>query len=102
MAGGELPAWFHTCQRQDKAVQARLVFALGFALLASGTEALGTPVSLRCANFRHNPDGSWSPRRPVTIAGVTIGRRVSFGEAVSVSGVDLAATLDRRCRRGRS
>src|SRR5665213_3099985 len=56
-----------------------------------------TPQPLTCADFRHNPDGSWSPLHPVTIGGVTMGTGTSFNPGVQMGGVDLAASLNAHC-----
>jgi hypothetical protein len=54
---------------------------------------------LTCADFQHNPDGSWSPLHPVTINGVTMGGPgVKFTVGVAFGGVDLAAALNNQCR----
>jgi hypothetical protein len=59
------------------------------------------PSPFKCANFRHNSDGSWSPLRPITIRSgdtmATLAPGVSFGTGASFAGVDLAAVLSRRC-----
>lgn len=40
--------------------------------------------------FHSKPDGSFTPRVPVKIGGVTMGPGVSFTPGVSFSGVDIA------------
>lgn len=50
-----------------------------------------------CADFRHNPDGSWSPVHPVTVGDVTISRKGNFAPGTVVGGVDIAAQLNQQC-----
>jgi hypothetical protein len=67
-------------------------------LLAGAVDAAersSPPIS--CRDFRHNADGSWSPKRPVTIGSVTMGQGVSFRGRVVVEDVDLTAALDHQC-----
>jgi len=54
-------------------------------------------VNLTCADFKRNPDGSWSPVRPVTLNGVTMGPGVAFTPGVSFGGVDLGSLLNQKC-----
>ena len=59
------------------------------------------PSPFRCANFKHNSDGSWSPLRPITISSgdtkATLQPGASFTTGATYGGVDLAAELNRRC-----
>jgi hypothetical protein len=52
---------------------------------------------LTCADFRHNPNGSWTPLHPVTLGGVSMGAGVAFSEGVQFGGIDLAAALNKQC-----
>lgn len=61
--------------------------------------ASDTPV--RCADFRRQTDGAWTPRRPVVVGGVGLAPGVSFTPGVAFGGVDLAAVLDARCGKAR-
>ena len=45
--------------------------------------------------FSQNRDGSITPRKMVSIGGVTMGPGVAFGAGVSFSGVDLAGIAGR-------
>ncbi|MEX3955990.1 hypothetical protein [Trinickia sp. EG282A] len=45
--------------------------------------------------FAHNADGSFSPKVPVAINGVTMGPGISFGRGVLFGGVDLASYAGR-------
>lgn len=63
---------------------------------APSVSSSATPLT--CADFQHNPDGSWSPLHPVTINGVTMGGPgVKFTVGVAFGGVDLAAALNKQC-----
>lgn len=54
----------------------------------------------RCEDFVHNPDGSWSPNKPVMVgAGVRMGTGVSFSEGAVMSGINVAAILNAQCTR---
>lgn len=53
---------------------------------------------LTCADFVRNPNGSWSPVRPVTLNGVTMSPGVAFMPGVSFGGVDLANILNQQCK----
>ena len=46
-------------------------------------------------SFRRNANGSWTPLRPVSLNGITMGTGVAFTQGVSFGGVDLAAELNR-------
>lgn len=52
---------------------------------------------LNCADFTRNADGSWSPRRMVSMKGFTISPGVSFTEGVTINGIDLAKQLNSQC-----
>lgn len=56
-----------------------------------------TSISFSCADFVRNPNGSWSPVRPVTIGSVTMGPGVSFNPGMLIGGVDIAAWLNANC-----
>ena len=70
--------------------------ALSLAGLTPGA-AVAQNALLTCSDFARNPDGSWSPVRPVFINGVTMGPGVRFMPGVSFGGVDLASILNRQC-----
>lgn len=72
-------------------------FATSCVLGAMPTVALAQQP-LSCADFVRNPNGSWSPVRPVTLNGVTMGPGVQFVPGVSFGGVDLASILNQQCR----
>src|SRR5215467_4654057 len=61
------------------------------------------PSPFRCADFRHNSDGSWSPMPPVTIrsgdATATLAPGATFTTGVVFAHVDVAAELNKRCVR---
>lgn len=46
------------------------------------------------AAFRRNPNGSWSPIRPIQLGSITMGPGLSFNRGAFFSGVELAAVLD--------
>jgi hypothetical protein len=70
------------------------------AFPAQAQTAPETPT-LACADFQHNPDGSWSPRREVTIRYpngiVSLGPEISFPAGGSYMGLPLAQMLNRQC-----
>ena len=70
------------------------------AVVGGPSAALLAPAgqALACTDFRRQPDGSWSPRRPVTIGGMTLTPAMSFSRGVSFGGVDVGAALDAHCR----
>jgi hypothetical protein len=56
-------------------------------------------LKLPCADFHRNPDGSWSPVRPLAIChGFTADSSMVIYENVVWCGFDLAAALNRQCR----
>jgi hypothetical protein len=75
--------------------------------LAGAQSILAAPVTepssaLTCADFRHRPDGSWSPLREIIVtssggASVNIVPGASLARAASIGGIDLATLLDRQC-----
>jgi hypothetical protein len=69
--------------------------AAASAISSHSIAQVGTP--LRCSDFVRNSNGSWSPVRPVTINGVTMGPGVAFAPGVAFGGVDLAAVLNQQC-----
>jgi hypothetical protein len=73
-----------------------ILAALAFAGLIPAL-AVAQNVPLTCADFVRNPDGSWSPMRPVTLNGVTMGPGVKFTPGVSFGGINLAAVLNQQC-----
>lgn len=66
---------------------------------ASPAPATPDHIKLRCADYRRQQDGAWTPRRPIIVGGVSLTPGVSFTSGVSFSGIDLAARLDARCSR---
>jgi hypothetical protein len=57
---------------------------------------------LKCDDFQHNPDGSWTPKSTMTIqrpngGEIRIGPGLSFHTGVPFMGVDRAAMLDKHC-----
>jgi hypothetical protein len=55
------------------------------------------PVTPACNDFRHNPDGSWSPLHAVTVGDVTLSPKAAFLPGSQEGGVDLAALLNQQC-----
>ena len=59
------------------------------------------PVPSFCSAFIHNPNGSWSPIRPITIATsmgrIGLGPGISFRRGFLFSGIDLAEQLEASC-----
>ena len=63
----------------------------------------GVLFRLTCADFRQNPDGSWTTTRQINLDGpggsqmvLAADRRFERGE-LFLFGLDLAATLDKYC-----
>jgi hypothetical protein len=57
-----------------------------------------TQSTLTCADFVRNPNGSWSPVRPITLNGITMGPGVAFMPGVAFGGIDLASVLNQQCK----
>ena len=75
-----------------------LVAALCFVgLLPFVGSAQSQTVTLTCADFVRNPNGTWSPVHPVQIGPVTMGPGVSFSPGVQFGGIDLASILNKQC-----
>jgi hypothetical protein len=92
---------------------AGLALAVGFCLgpkeLARAQDNLRVPPrvdeGLACANFKQNPDGSWTPVRKVTIVGPNGPFTVEPGQIFRIQlegttnyNVKIAETLDDICR----
>jgi hypothetical protein len=64
------------------------------APLSIAGSALARPDELTCADFQHNPDGSWSPLKAMTITApngqIQAGPGVSFTAGLPIRGVDVA------------
>ena len=60
------------------------------------------PKAVDCTAFVRNPDGSWSPTRPVRIespnGSVQIGPGAAFRPGALMFGMDVGALLERDCR----
>jgi len=83
----------------------RLVLGLVLSLFTISVVSaqINVAQSVPCDAFRKNPNGTWSPTRPVKIsspegATVSIGPGVSFGPGVQFAGIDLYALLNQNCR----
>jgi hypothetical protein len=55
--------------------------------------------SPQCADFKLNPDGSWSPLHAVTVGDVTISQKAAFLPGSKIGDVDLATLLNEQCVR---
>lgn len=79
----------------------RFAIAGAFIFACAGSAYAQAP-KLNCAQFNHNPNGSWSPTVPVTISGpngsVQIGPGASFNPGAVMAGLDLAALLNEQCK----
>jgi hypothetical protein len=77
-----------------------LAAAAACTLAAQAQTGPQTPI-LKCADFRHNSDGSWAPLREVTIRYpngiVSLGPEISFPATGSYMGLPLAQMLTRQC-----
>jgi hypothetical protein len=45
-------------------------------------------------SFRHNSDGTWTPLKIITVAGVRMNDGARFSRGIPISGIDVAAYLD--------
>jgi hypothetical protein len=63
----------------------------------SPVAAVAQNAPLTCSDFARNPDGSWSPVKPVNVNGVIMGPGVRFTPGVQFGGIDLAAVLNQQC-----
>jgi len=61
------------------------------------------PPRINCADWHLNEDGSWQPRRDVTIGPVTMGPVVHIYQSANliIAGVDMIPALNRQCGRTR-
>ena len=77
-----------------------LAIAAAMALPAQAQTAPGANT-LKCVDFRRNPDGSWSPMREVTIRYpngiVSLGPPASFPASGTYMGLPLAQMLNQKC-----
>jgi hypothetical protein len=71
--------------------------ALAFGQQPSSAQPPPAKQTVKCADFKHNEDGSWSPVAPVTINGVMMSPDVSFRAGAQMGGVDIGAMLDKKC-----
>ncbi len=55
------------------------------------------PQSAGCADFRHNPDGSWSVLHPANINGVLVAPGAVYRAGQFHQGIDIALRLASRC-----
>jgi hypothetical protein len=54
---------------------------------------------IKCADYRRQPGGGRTLRKPVVVGGVSLTPSVSFTPGVAFSGIDVEAILDARCGR---
>jgi hypothetical protein len=74
------------------------VFAMGAPSFAQNApQEPAHQKGIPCDAFQHNPDGSWTPLKPVSLGGVHVGPGVSLREGVKFGGVDFAAELNKQC-----
>jgi len=55
------------------------------------------PVALTCHDFQRNPDGSWSPVRPVVLSGVALSPSTHYKKGDVLAGVPLPEVLEKQC-----
>jgi hypothetical protein len=82
-------------------MRALVAFSLATAL-SIASSAFAEQDDLTCADFQHNPDGSWTPLTAMTINApngqIEIGPGVSLTAGLPILGLDLAAKLDENCK----
>ena len=82
-------------------MRALVALSVAVALSIAGS-AFAQQDDLTCADFQHNPDGSWTPLTAMTINApngqIEIGPGVSLTAGLPIMGIDLAATLDQNCK----
>lgn len=54
---------------------------------------------LNCADFKQNPNGSWTLLHPVTVNGATVGAGSTLSVGAQINGVDVAAQLNKTCQK---
>jgi hypothetical protein len=78
-----------------------VAFSLAMSLSIAGS-AFAQQDHLTCADFQHNPDGSWTPLTAMTVNApdgqIEIGPGVSLAAGLPILGLDLAAKLDQNCK----
>jgi hypothetical protein len=83
------------------ASQAGAQITIGRASAPTGQTTTPAPAQLRCFDFQHNPDGSWSPTHPITTtnggSSVSIGPGISFGTGDTFAGINLTEWLNAHC-----
>ena len=72
--------------------------SLCFVGCLAGIAPAQTQVTISCADFARNPDGSWSPVKPFTLGGITMGPGVKFTPGVLFNGLDFASALNQHCQ----
>lgn len=75
-----------------------ILAALCFVGCLAGIASAQTQVTISCADFARNPDGSWSPVKPFTLGGITMGPGVKFTPGVLFNGLDFASALNQHCQ----
>jgi hypothetical protein len=76
----------------------KIAIGLAFFVVAVAASQSSAQATLKCSDFVRNPNGSWSPVRPITLNGITMGPGVAFTPGVSFGGVDLATILNQQCK----
>ena len=81
-----------------------LGLAVPLAALTAGLPAFAQwgesrPARINCADWQLNEDGTWQPRRDVTIGPVTMGPVVHIYQSANliIAGIDMIPTLNRQC-----
>ena len=90
----------------SRTTAAMCAMVLGFTSLNAFAQAAATEapapklkdLHLSCSDFKHNPDGSWSPLHPVQVGEDKMVPGASFREGVAMSGVDVGALLNQECK----
>jgi hypothetical protein len=83
---------------QDMRKPLSFLAVLCIAGLLSGAASAQTLTTVSCADFTKNPDGTWSPVRPYTLNGITMGPGVRFTPGVNFGGIDLGSALNQHCQ----
>ncbi len=66
---------------------------------APKTSGAMTPADVSCADFTHNPDGSWTPGKTVRMGSIRLKAGKALVPGTMIGGMDIAAHLTKACAR---
>jgi hypothetical protein len=80
------------------ALAALLSVMTGLQSFAQSVSPPGTvPTALTCRDFHQNPDGTWSPNRPITVGDITLSPSVNYKKGQVFAGLPLVEALESSC-----